>query len=206
MISTDEKTGIQAIERNHAALPTRPGLEERMEFDYTRHGTRCLIANLEVATGQLVSPTLGPTRTEGDFVRHIETTIETDPDAEWIFVMDQLNTHKSASLVEMVSRRCELKEDLGKKEVSGVLKSLVSRRAFLEDLTHRIRIVYTPRHASWLNQIEIWFSILARRVLKRGSFSSLEVLEERLRAFISYFNCILARPFKWTYQGHPLRV
>lgn len=206
IISTDEKTGMQALERLHQTKPARPGLVERVEFEYIRHGTLCLMANFDVATGKIVSPSIGPTRSEVDFVAHIDRTIETDPQATWIFVTDQLDTHKSAGLVELVARRCGIRDDLGKKGREGILKSKKTRRAFLEDASHRIRFVYTPRHCSWLNQVEIWFSILARRLLKRASFTSLDDLRERVLAFIEYFNTVLSKPFRWTYTGRPLQT
>ena len=103
VISTDEKTRMQALERLHETKPVRPGLVERVEFEYIRHGTLCLIANLDVATGKIVCPTIGPTRTEADFVAHIDQTIATDPEAGWIFVADQLDTHVSATLVELAA-------------------------------------------------------------------------------------------------------
>lgn len=206
IISTDEKTGMQALERLHQTKPARPGLVERVEFEYIRHGTLSLIANFDVVTGKIVSPTIGPTRTEVDFVAHIDRTIETDPQATWIFVADQLDTHKSAGLVELVARRCGIRDDLGKKGSTGILKSKKTRRAFLEDASHRIRFVYTPRHCSWLNQVEIWFSILARRLLKRSSFTSLDDLRERVLAFIEYFNKVLSKPFRWTFTGRPLQA
>ena len=205
-MSVDEKTGMQALERIHASKPARPGLVERLEFEYHRHGTLCLIANFEVATGKIISPTLGPTRTEADFAAHIEATIATDPDASWIFVADQLDTHRSATLVELVAKRCGIQENLGVKGQTGILKSKQTRRAFLQDPAHRIRFVYTPRHCSWLNQVEIWFSILARRLLKRASFTSLDDLRTRVLDFISYFNDVLGKPFRWTYTGRPLQV
>lgn len=204
-ISTDEKTGIQALERISATLPMKPGRIEGIEFEYTRHGTVCLIGNFDVVTGQVIAPTIQATRTEEDFVQHIGQTIDLYPEDGWIFVVDNLNTHVSEKLVELVAEKCGIEEDLGKKGKSGILKSVASRQKFLATLSHRIRFVYTPKHTSWLNQIEIWFSILVRRFLKRGNFKSTEELTERLRAFIEYFNTTMAKPFKWTYTGRPLQ-
>ncbi len=206
IVSTDEKTGIQALERIHPMKPTRPGLTERLEFEYRRHGTLCLIANFDVATGKAILPTIGPTRTEEDFAAHIGRTVDTDPLGTWIFVLDQLNTHKSEALVRLVAERCGIDDALGSKGKEGVLESMAARKAFLEDPEHRIRFVYTPRHASWLNQVEIWFSILARRALKRASFTSLDDLRQRLLDFIEYFNAVLSKPFRWTYSGRPLQA
>ncbi len=203
-MSTDEKTGIQALERAHPDLPMKPGVEKRIEFEYIRHGTQCLMANLDVATGQIVAPSVGPTRKEEDFATHIEKTIDTDPKASWIFVTDQLDTHRSETLVRLVASRCGIKEDLGVKYKSGILKSKASRAEFLQNPDHRIRFVYTPKHSSWLNQVEIWFSILVRRLLKRSNFKSTEELRNRILAFIDYFNRTMAKPFKWTYAGRPL--
>lgn len=185
------------------------GRVEQREFEYIRHGTRSLIANLEVATGRLVSPSIGQTRTEADWVAHIERTIATDEKARWIFIVDQLNTHWSCGLVELVKRLCQLEitsQELGLKGKRGILANQTTRQTFLEDPTHRIRFVYTPKHASWLNQIEIWFSILMRRLLKRASFSSVEELSERILSFIDYFNRVAAKPFEWTYTGRPLQA
>lgn len=204
VVSTDEKTGIQAIERAAPTLPPRPGQVERQEFEYERHGTQCLIANLEVATGQVITPSIGSTRTEADFLAHIQQTVATDPQAKWIFITDQLNTHQSESLVKWIADSCGIEADLGFKGEFGILKSMRSRTDFLQDLTHRIRFVYTPKHTSWLNQVELWFSILVRRLLKRGSFTSTEDLRQRILSFITYFNQTMAKPFKWTYQGRPL--
>lgn len=204
LMSTDEKTGIQALERAAARLPMKPGWVERQEYEYIRHGTQCLIANFEVASGQVVAPSIGASRNEEDFAAHIAQTTGTDPAAQWIFITDQLNTHQSASLVEWVARECGIADELGKKGKSGVLKSMPTRAAFLSEPSHRIRFVYTPKHTSWLNQIEMWFSILVRRLLKRASFKSTEELKERLLAFIEYFNQTMAKPFKWTYSGRPL--
>jgi transposase len=205
-VSTDEKSGIQALERTHPNLPMRRGKIERREFEYARHGTQCLIANFEVATGRVIAPTVGPTRTEADFAAHIARTLATDPTAAWVFVLDQLNTHQSEALVRLVAAECRIATDLGVKGESGILASMATRKAFLEDSTHRLRFVYTPKHSSWLNQIELWFGILARRVLRRGSFASVDALRARLLTFIAYFNRTLAKPFKWTYNGRPLTI
>lgn len=207
VVSTDEKTGIQALERKHPDLPMKPGHVERREFEYLRHGTQSLIANFEVATGQVITPSIGPTRTEEDFAAHVVRTINTDAEATWLFIVDRLNTHQSESLVRVVNKHCRLSLDfreLGVKGKSGILHSMETRRAFLSDPSHRIRFVYTPKHASWLNQVEIWFSILVRRLLKRSSFCSTEELRERILEFIDYFNATMAKPFKWTYAGRPL--
>ena len=206
VMSTDEKTGIQALERAAPTLPLQPGLVERPEYEYLRHGTQCLIANFDVATGEVVAPTIGPSRTEEDFAGHIARTIATDPEAPWLFILDQLNIHKSEALVRLVASACGIADDLGEKEQRGILQSMSTRAAFLSDVSHRIRFMYTPKHTSWLNQIELWFSILVRRLLRRGNFTSVEDLRERILAFIAYFNKTMAKPFKWTYKGRPLTV
>lgn len=204
LISTDEKTGIQALERAAETIPMTPGQVERQEFEYIRHGTQALIASFVVATGAVIAPHIGETRTEEDFARHIEQVINTDPTGEWIFIVDQLNTHQSEALVKLIVNKCGINPELGEKGKNGILQSMASRAEFLKDQSHRIRFVYTPKHTSWLNQIEIWFSVLARKLLRRGSFSSVEELKNKLLAFIDYFNKTMAKPYKWTYSGRPL--
>jgi hypothetical protein len=154
IVSCDEMTGIQALERIAPTQPMRKGRVERREFEYKRHGTLSLIANFDVVTGQIVQPSIGPRRTEADFVRHIAQTIATDPDAVWVFLSDQLNTHQSESLVRLVAQRCLIADELGVKGETGVLQSLATRAAFLSDPAHRIQFVYVPKHTSWLNQVE----------------------------------------------------
>ena len=155
----------------------------------------------------VVAPSLGPTRTEADFVTHITRTVTGDDEAtRWHFVLDNLNIHKSASLVRFMAEHDGLEEALGQKGQRGILRSMVTRAAFLSDPTHTIVFHYTPKHASWMNQIELWFSILVRKLLKRASFTSVEDLRARVLAFIPYFNATMAKPFKWTYGQKPLYV
>lgn len=202
--SMDEKPGIQALEPLHPSLPMKPGLVERREFEYTRHGTTCVIASFDVATGMIITITVGPTRTEADFLDHVTRTVATDLDGEWVFVTDQLNTHQSESMVRFVAEACNISVDLGKKGKHGILKSMETRMAFLEDETHRIRFVYTPKHCSWLNQVECWFSILARKVLNKEICTSVDDLQQKIRDFVPYYNTTMAKPFRWTYTGRPL--
>jgi len=207
VISCDEKSGMQALERE--ITPQTNKHVERQDNSYERHGTQCLIANFDVATGQILSPTIQPTRTEKDFEKHIKDTINTDSNTEtkWIFVVDQLNTHKSESLVKLVSTLCGFSDlDLGIKGQSGILKNMETRKAFLSEPSHKIRFIYTPKHASWLNQIEIWFSILVHRLLKRLSVKSTDELKEKVLHFIDYFNKVMAKPFQWTYKGKALQA
>ncbi|GAC1507038.1 MAG: hypothetical protein NVS2B16_01620 [Chloroflexota bacterium] len=201
VLSTDEMTGVQVLERKEPSLPLRPGMVERREFEYIRHGTRSFIVNRDVVTGQIIALSDGPARTEEDFVAHIRRTIATDPTAtRWHVVVDNLDIHRLASLVRFVAAH----SGLGSKYKSGILQSWAIRSAFLCDPGHRIVFHYCPKHASWMNQMELFLSILVRKLLRRGSFASVDNLVVKVRNFIAYYNRTTVKPFTWTYQGKPL--
>ncbi|MEZ6109491.1 MAG: transposase [Pirellulaceae bacterium] len=200
-VSIDEQTGIQALQRIAVDLLPARGRIARREYEYIRHGTLGLFGNLHIATGQILSPLIRHTRTEEDFLENIDGLVSTDPTATWRLITDNLNTHASESMVRYVAASCELETDLGVKGRTGVLKSLASRQAFLSDQNHRIHFLYTPKHCSWLNQIEIWFGTLRRKLTRFGSFHSLDDLQDRILRFIDYYNQSMARPYRWTCDG-----
>ena len=205
-VSVDEKTGIQALERINPDKDALPGEMAKLEFEYARHGTQALIPSFEVGTGKIIAHHIGDTRTEDDFSSLIELTINLDSDAEWIFVADQLNTHKSEALVRLIAKKLGIEDELGKKGKNGILENLKTREVFLADSSHRIRFLYTPKHCSWLNQIEVWFGILTRKILRYGNFKSIDELQARVKRFIEYYNTTMAKVFKWTYRGKLLQA
>jgi putative transposase len=157
---------------------------------------------MNVSTGEVMGTCGGETRTEKDlkdFIKRVMT--ENSGFKAYHFVGDQLNTHKSESLVQYVKDYCGITKDIGVKGKEGILKSMQTREDFLCDPDKKIVFHYTPKHASWMNQIEVWFGMLAKNVIKRGCFKNKEELNSKIMTFIDYFNETMAKPFKWTYQG-----
>lgn len=206
MTCSDEKTGVQALSTIKTSA-MKPGVTKRIDPEYTRNGTTCLIAARDVGTGKIIEYTQGQTRNEKDFLDHTKNIVQINPDIEHIIICDQLNTHKSASLVKWIAIEHGINpESLGIKGKEGILKSLKTRMLFLEDKTHRIRFLYTPKHCSWMNQIENWFGVLQRKVINHGQFLSVDQLENNIAAFITYYNQFLARPVDWKFKGEKYRA
>ena len=206
MYSTDEKMALQALEHANPKHTMKPGQVEGIDPEYERHGTTGIIASRDVVTGEIVAPLIQPTRKEEDYLQHIKNVVAVFPDDDHIFINDNLNTHKSESLVRFVVEIEGIdSSSLGIKSKCGILKNMETRSEFLSDKSHQIVFVYTPKHCSWLNQIECWFSIITRRLLnKRSSFISVDELEQKIWDFIDYYNQFLKRPFRWNFKGNLL--
>ena len=206
--STDEKMGIYAREHKNPSIQMIEGCPEKIDPEYIRHGTSGIIASRDVATGEIVAPMVQPTRTEEDFAEHIKNVINLNPDDKNIFITDNLNTHKSETLVRLVAEIEGIPaSELGIKDRYGILKSMATREAFLSNASHKVQFVYTPKHCSWLNQIECWFGIITRRLLnRRASFISVADLEQKIWSFIDYYNRYLMKPFQWNYKGKFLKI
>ncbi len=200
MYSTDEMTGIQALERKYPDKPVQPGKPALHEFEYIRHGTTSLIAFLRISNGNICSPYLNKTRNEEDFCNAVKNIITQNPNKKYIFICDGLNTHKSESLVKFVAEKCNITDELGVKGKFGILKNIKTREDFLSNSQHDIRFVYTPKHSSWVNQIEIWFGIINRKLLKKSSFVSLDEMIQSILNFIFQYN-LTAKSFNWKYSG-----
>jgi len=202
LISVDEKTGIQAIERLEGRGPKSRKAVKRKEFEYKRNGTTTLIAALDVATNEIIHQRIHPTRKEEDFLIFAQQTARKFPQTDKIiFLADQLNTHFSESLVRWIAQDQNDPQDLGTKDSSGILKSMKTRKAYLQDPNHRIRFVYTPKHCSWLNPIENWFAKLQRHVITYGNFHSVEDLTQKIVDYIPYYNRCLRKNINWTFKG-----
>ena len=198
VLCTDEKTGMQVLDRPAPTQPPQPGKPEKREFEYIRLGTRTLITTFCVPTGEVVWD-LGATRTNLDFRAHVLRVAAHYRDMEkFDWVVDNLNTHMSLELCEVVAYLNDVPFE------SRQLKTQEQRRAWLSDPSHKHVFHYVPVHGSWLNQVELFFSVLARQFLRRGDFGSIKEFEERLCAYLKEYNQEKAHPYRWTYTGEPL--
>jgi len=198
ILCVDEKTSIQALQRKYPHKPVIAGKRELIEHEYKRHGTCCLTAGLEVATGQIMGM-LTPNRPAEVFAQFMQWVFDYYADAKKIHIVsDGLNTHYHELTCQVVAQvcDCELPE----------IKTGRQRKDFLTEPSKRVVFHFTPTHASWLNQVEIWLSVLTRKVIRRGDFSSVADLEDKIIEFIEYYDEYLAAPYKWTYTGKPLAV
>jgi transposase len=202
LLSLDEKTSIQALERIEGRAPASKGSHKRREFEYKRHGTTCLIAALDIGTGKICSFLLNPTRTEADFAGFVAQTIDQYPPKDDLILMtDSLNTHLSETLVRLIAQKIGDEQELGVKGKSGILQSQATRKIYLEQSNHRIRFLLTPKHCSWLNPIENWFAKLQRQALTHGNFTSIDALNQTIEAYIEYYNRCLVQIMKWKFKG-----
>lgn len=193
-ISYDEKTGMQAKQRIAPDHPMKPGQPKRLEFEYKRNGTLALLAVMIVGSGMI----MGCTRTE----RTNEVTAEVmNSFFKSLFasgykrihvLLDQLNTHWSVALVHVVAAISQVPIP-----APSEIKEGRQRRAWLSDPNKAIVFHFTPKHASWLNPIEIWFGVLVRKLLRHGSFASTDELAQKVAHFTEYYNSRMAHPYKF---------
>jgi DDE superfamily endonuclease len=198
VICCDEKTGMQILQRAAPTQRVEAGKPEKREAEYIRLGTRCLMASFVVPTGEVVWD-LGPTRTNFDFRAHVlRVAKQFDTMKKFDWIVDNLNTHCSLEL-------CEIMAYLNKVDFKPAeLPTMVKRKAFLSNPDHRHVFHYVPRHGSWLNQVELWFSVFSRQFLRRGDFVSVKDFTERLTRYLDEYNLEKAHPYRWTYTGEPL--
>jgi transposase len=198
VISTDEKTGILIRRRRHPTLPAVPGQPRRVEHEYVRLGSTHLHASFCVPTGQ-VSYQLTRTHNGEDFAAHLRQAVAEVPRAErYHWVVDNNRTHSTPGVCAVVA------------ELSGIelpptgLETAKQRRAWLSESGHKHVFHFTPVHGSWLNQVELFFSVLSRKLLRRDDFASKEAFVRRLGQWLEFYNKEWAHPYRWTYAGTPL--
>jgi transposase len=177
VIAVDEKPGMQATERRHPSRAAAPGRSARFEFEYRRHGTQTLIAGFVVHTGEVLAA-CGDTRTAGDLLAFMEQVAARFPDRPIHVIWDNLNIHSDGKDARWTT--------------------------FNQRHRQRFSFHYTPKHASWVNQVELFFSLLQRRCLRGASFRSASELRAAVLAFIGQWNRT-AHPFRWTFRGYPLQ-
>lgn len=203
VLSLDEKSGIQALERYEERGPKSRGFKKRKEYEYVRHGTSTLIAAVNVEDGKVIKHHQGQTRDENDYCEFVKELVAGLPELDQVVILaDQLNTHVSESLVAWIAKLEEYERtELGIKGKEGILKSMESRRCFLERSYHRVRFIFTPKHCSWLNPIENWFAKLQRHIISKGNFTSITDLENKVDRYIHFHNKEIAKPINWKFRG-----
>ena len=179
VVCVDEKTGMQALGRKHPLKPAAVGRAGRQEYEYKRNGTRTLFAAFFPHTGEVIG-ICSPTRTGEDLVRFMEDLAVVTEGKMVHVIWDNLNTH-----------------------FDGKDKRWTK---FNERHGGRFHFHYTPIHASWVNQVELFFGILQKRVLRYAEFDSVEDLEAAVYRFLCQWNDAEAKPFRWTFKGYPLQT
>ena len=175
VVSVDEKSQVQALDRTAPMLPLRPGLAARRTHDYKRHGTTTLFAALDIATGKITADACYPRHRHQEFLRFLKKVAAACPDVDLHVVLDNYGTHKHA----------EVRKWLAKPE------------------NRRITLHFTPTGCSWLNMVEIFFGIITRQAIRRGTFRSVTELTTAIGTFIDAYND-RCQPFSWTKDADEL--